>query len=230
MSQVANFYSELWRYHPPVTDSVDKFLRKVGLDKKWFNGKKCLDAGCGWGKNLVPLSKLSNDVTAVDLCDLTFAKKLTKGSKIKFKRADLRNLPYKNGTFDFIICEGVLHHVYEYEKLFNELKRVLKKNGVLVVCVRGRGGISPFMYLSLRKLIPDYFKKVFLLMKDLRGAIIYDTITVPVQLHFSEKQVRSWFSDFKDVQRMGFDEYDYKKFHNRIIHGDGWIIMKGTKN
>jgi ubiquinone/menaquinone biosynthesis C-methylase UbiE len=44
-------------------------------------------------------------------------------------------LPYKNNSFDFIICYGVIHHTHNYSLAIKELSRVLKKKGVLFLGV-----------------------------------------------------------------------------------------------
>ena len=45
------------------------------------------------------------------------------------KCIDLQNIPFEDNTFDLIITEDVLEHVLDIEMAFNEIKRVLKKDG-----------------------------------------------------------------------------------------------------
>lgn len=44
-------------------------------------------------------------------------------------KMDIRDLPFKDNFFDYVIVNHVLVYVEEEEKAFNELKRVLKKSG-----------------------------------------------------------------------------------------------------
>ena len=44
-------------------------------------------------------------------------------------KADICNLPIKNGSYDFILCNHVLEHIVDDEKAMKELFRVLKKGG-----------------------------------------------------------------------------------------------------
>ena len=44
-------------------------------------------------------------------------------------KADICNLPLEDNTYDFILCNHVLEHVYDDLKAMSELYRVLKKGG-----------------------------------------------------------------------------------------------------
>jgi len=44
----------------------------------------------------------------------------------------LENLRYANESFDLLICINVLDHVQDVDRCFHEMKRVLKKNGLIV--------------------------------------------------------------------------------------------------
>ncbi|WP_299824634.1 class I SAM-dependent methyltransferase [uncultured Pontibacter sp.] len=46
---------------------------------------------------------------------------------------DITSIPYKDHYFDLIICSHVLGHVPDEEKAIQELKRVLKPNGVALI-------------------------------------------------------------------------------------------------
>ena len=44
-------------------------------------------------------------------------------------KADIRNFPFEDESFDFILCNHVLEHIVEDNKAMSELFRVLKKGG-----------------------------------------------------------------------------------------------------
>tara|TARA_Y100000310_G_scaffold170217_1_gene170368 strand:+ start:270 stop:719 length:450 start_codon:yes stop_codon:yes gene_type:complete len=46
-----------------------------------------------------------------------------------------KTIPFKNNTFDSIVINQVLEHVFEPETFIREVKRVLKKNGHLLLTV-----------------------------------------------------------------------------------------------
>ena len=47
------------------------------------------------------------------------------------------NLPFANGFFDVIICTQVLEHVNDPRKVIEEMHRVLKKEGLLILSTHG---------------------------------------------------------------------------------------------
>lgn len=48
---------------------------------------------------------------------------------------DVRNLTFDSSTFDLIICNHVLEHIIDDKKAMNEIKRVLKPNGIAILMV-----------------------------------------------------------------------------------------------
>ena len=94
-----------------------------------------LDAGCGEGHLMlkmyqsIPLNKYYGfDVSHTALQS---AKKKCKFAKLKYM--DLSDIKIKNNFFDVIVCTEVIEHIYEYQDVINEFKRVLKKGGYLIL-------------------------------------------------------------------------------------------------
>ena len=52
---------------------------------------------------------------------------------IKFQKASVLNLPFKDNFFDGAISTHVAHHFYEPIKMFGEIKRVLKPNSKFIL-------------------------------------------------------------------------------------------------
>ena len=50
-------------------------------------------------------------------------------------KVDIQNTPFPDETWDLIICNHVLEHVEDYKKSLKELKRILKKDGILELTV-----------------------------------------------------------------------------------------------
>ena len=52
---------------------------------------------------------------------------------IEFKFADITNLEFEDNSFDKVIAGNVIHLLDEPEKALNELKRVVKPGGVIII-------------------------------------------------------------------------------------------------
>src|SRR5882724_3418518 len=82
-----------------------------------LKGKKILDLGCGLGDAAVYFAMQGAKVTAVDISPgmIKVLRRLAAREKvsgrIKSMRAVGEKLPFKDGSFDFVYGNGVLHHL-----------------------------------------------------------------------------------------------------------------------
>ena len=107
------------------------FLNRVG-DLK---GKRVLDLGCGLGESAVYFALKGARVTASDLSaqmlNVTKALAQKHGVEVQTLKSPSHALAVSSGSFDLVYAANVLHHV-ELEGTLREIKRVLKKGGMLV--------------------------------------------------------------------------------------------------
>lgn len=124
-------------------EKVERY-QKIIRDKEWEDIKKYipensmfLDVGCGAGDNLLRAkSQLNCIVTGIDPApgEQGVGRYLLDDLKdITIDKGFAENLPYKDETFDVVFCSHVLEHVNNEDKSLQEIKRVLKKDGVLIV-------------------------------------------------------------------------------------------------
>lgn len=111
---------------------------------------KVLDAGCGDGINGAVLKRLFAQ-RAVNCeivgCDYNPIR-LSRAQSQEYERivqADLLQLPFEDNEFDLILCSHVLEHIPQDKKGLNELKRVLKSNGLLILAVPNEGCLMAYM-------------------------------------------------------------------------------------
>ena len=76
-------------------------------------------------------------------------------NKFKVDVGTLEKLPYKKNFFDFILCQGVIHHMDKDLKGFKEIYRTLKKGGKSLIVVHGEGGI--INDLTMKIIRPKYY-------------------------------------------------------------------------
>lgn len=114
-----------------------KFYNKWTLKKfeKYLKGS-ILEVGCGIGNFTATLS-IYGDVTAIDI-DQNLIKKFTnKNTDIKVGFGDIEKGDYffPKKTFDTIVCINVLEHIENDEKALENIYKLLKKDGNLIILV-----------------------------------------------------------------------------------------------
>ncbi len=100
-------------------------------------GMKVLDAGCGTGNFSQKLAAKGAEVTAVDISAKMLKKakdKLhQKSCQIDFLQADLHKLPFPDKRFDAVLSMAVFEFFNDPQPVFDELFRVLKPGGNLLI-------------------------------------------------------------------------------------------------
>lgn len=125
-----------------IAKSFDKTRQFVWDDLKPLakyakNGDRVLDAGCGTGR----LYHLFLDLQQIEYVGVDQSKEQIKIAKKKFPRlkfvaAEMTKLPFKNNSFDVVFCVAAFHHLPKEKnrlEALKEMKRVLKKDGVVVM-------------------------------------------------------------------------------------------------
>lgn len=96
------------------------------------SGSLVLDAGCGNGKNML----IRNDLNMVG-CDVSNTLlEICTGKGLNVCMANITNLPFKEETFDAVICVAVLHHLASYDRrvdAVDQMLKVLKPGGKLFI-------------------------------------------------------------------------------------------------
>ncbi|MFH0898614.1 MAG: class I SAM-dependent methyltransferase [bacterium] len=111
------------------------------LKTKLSKDQKILDLACGYGRLTIPLAKAGYKIEGIDLVPnfIRKAKALAKEEnlKITFKIGDMRDLPYKDDTFDVVMCiwSSFNHLLTEEDQIgaLKEIIRILCKNGFAII-------------------------------------------------------------------------------------------------
>ncbi len=115
-------------------------------------GMKVVDAGCGYGRNLVYLLRMGCEVFAVDANPegvehvRALAAELAPGLPAEnFRVAAVEQMPWADGFADVVICNSVLHFAQDERQflaMVEELWRVLRPGGLLFCRLGSRIGME----------------------------------------------------------------------------------------
>jgi len=117
----------------PETDKRLKVVFKILFDSTSLKGKIFLDVGSGLGFFSLRAGKLGARVYGIDIGDRLVDVCRKRYPKGKFSVASAVKLPFKDNSFDIVLCTEVIEHVNNQKKVISEIFRVLKKNGYLIL-------------------------------------------------------------------------------------------------
>lgn len=115
-------------------DLLEWFVREI---VKEFDHPAMLDVGCGTGINFSVLSKYGETFSS-DASEEALKFSKSRGTT-GLVRSDLESLPFTGSSIDVVTALDVLEHVDKDLAALDELFRVVKKNGMLVITVPAYG-------------------------------------------------------------------------------------------
>lgn len=175
-SYVGSFSAE-WLWHRRTQldsasgtgESERTFRAKTGLSRQELEGKLVLDVGCGMGRFMEVALNDGARVIGVDMSRAVVAARENVGSypNADIIRADIFNLPFKEGVFDCVYSVGVLHHTPDAAEAFRCLPGLIK----------GGGSCSVWVYTN--ETIPD---KIHNLVSGIYRLV---TVRLPLRLLYA---------------------------------------------
>ena len=97
-----------------------------------------LDCGCGIGLSSYLLNKSGFKVTGIDLSSLFISKAKNKFSNqlnLNFSVESVSKMSFSDNFFDAVCCYDLLEHVADVENSLEEMCRILKKGGILIIFI-----------------------------------------------------------------------------------------------
>jgi len=153
---------------------------------------KILELGMGNGhfvKNIVNIDS-SISYTGCDYSNLMVEEAAQKNSeainqkRVSFIHADGNNLPFENNSFNKIFTVNTFYFWDNHEIVLAELKRVLKKDGSLIITIRPKHNLEKFPVTKYNFTIFSQVEILKLLSANGFNAIEITEIKEPNQPHF----------------------------------------------
>jgi SAM-dependent methyltransferase len=124
---------------------IPRLLRDVKIQR----GARCLDiaTGLGWASAGLVRRDSSARIVALDydaaILPHTRAYLRSRAAHAAFCRGDGKHLPFRDGSFDLVLCLYGLHHFRGYLPALREIGRVLKPKGTFALIDPIRSPIKP---------------------------------------------------------------------------------------
>jgi ubiquinone/menaquinone biosynthesis C-methylase UbiE len=128
--------------------------RLAGLLKtNGFTEGTILDVGCGFASVPIEIAKTfpNAKITGIDLGEplLDIGRTLIKREKLEKQililNGDAQNMQYGNNSFDVVINSFLLHIVEDPIQMLNEIERVAKNEGIILITDLRRGFLAYFI-------------------------------------------------------------------------------------
>jgi len=122
-----------------IKNNINRFCiaRLNMVDAHIKDGTSILDIGCGKGEFLLEMAKrkLNLLLHGCDISEVAIKNCKNKMLNGKFITCDIKDLKkhYKENYFNYIICEEVIEHIDNPEKLIKDVYSMLKQGGKFIL-------------------------------------------------------------------------------------------------
>ena len=142
---------DLWskQYDTNANKTRDLEARALRETLAELEFSRCLEIGCGTGKNTEWLIKKADHITAVDLSEEMIGKAKAKidSDKVSFLLADItKDWDFTSDKFNLVSFSLVLEHIEDLNHIFKEVSKVLSPGGFIYI-----GELHPYkQYLGTK--------------------------------------------------------------------------------
>lgn len=164
MKKINNEFEEL--YKKINSDFYEEIIRSANPLRRWFHtnryyvintlvkskyrkGMKILDLGCGscnWNADRL-------EVFGVDFNEGLLRLAKDNNRLYEYKVADVNDAKLDHEAFDIVIASDLLEHIEDYDSLIEEIMRILKCGGCVIVSVPYDTYLSLWKYLFFLQVI-----------------------------------------------------------------------------
>jgi ubiquinone/menaquinone biosynthesis C-methylase UbiE len=201
------FHNAIMRRMHYVFDMLDQLPESAKGD--------ALDIGCGSGEYIEGLLHRGWNTSGIDLAPemVKVCAERFRSSLVSLKQGDVESLPFDAGTFDLILCIGVLPYLPSDEQALREIHRVLRPGGYVVINVENMMSASNIDYVlrrSLQTMVrkPSREKKESLFS---RTSMVSPWVLTHSPTHYRYRMYNPWrFEDL--VRQFGFSRINAMTF------------------
>ena len=221
-SSIAGKYSDL--VHKEIV---------LGFNNSWKN-KRILDVCCGTGRFSIEVAKKGATVISLDFSREMLNILNQKASTLQLSNdihpvlMDAHKMMFLDDTFDGCICITAIQLIIDYENVLQEISRVLKPNGFLIMNFPNMLGfyfpIAAYVNITHKAIQKDVHSKWFTLrkIKKVFSSVGLEMTDVKGCLYFPTYTPRPLFEVFKKIDKISRD--------SPLKYLSGSLFVKGVKS
>lgn len=144
-----------WYDQSIKSNLFQRFWHKQRFSQLISLAKNCegnaLDIGCSDGTftSIIINNSSIKNITGIDCLtsSVKYAKdKYANDKRLVFRVGEAHNLPFKNSYFDNVFCLETLEHLENPKEAINEIRRVLKKQGIAFILIPNENWLFSFIW------------------------------------------------------------------------------------
>lgn len=171
-------------------DIALELLMNEGISKS----SAFLEVGCGDGALLYEVAIASGCYAYgldADWQGILLAKRkfIAKGKAAGFVQAGGNHYPFPRNTFNYILCADVIEHVQDPIRLLEEIRRILRMNGVLVVSTPIRVTEEPLDRHHVQEWFPNEFESLCSKVFGKAKSVVLSHPILPWQIYRYNKKI-----------------------------------------
>jgi len=194
-----------------LTDGLSKIaiehIHRYAFALQYVKNKKVVDiaSGEGYGSNL--LASVAKNVIGIDISQETVehAKRKYKKDNLVFMQGAADKIPIDANSIDIVISFETIEHHDKHQEMLNEIKRILKHNGMLIISSPDKLNYSDIPQLvngfHVKELYFEEFKSIieknFSQSIFLNQKLTYSSLII----HHESNSFYEFFGDFIDIKK-----------------------------
>ena len=171
-------------------------------------GAAVLDLAAGTGTSSAAIASTGARVVAGDFSLGMMREGRRRGAPVPFVGADAQHLPFATGAFDAAVISFGLRNVHEPRRALDEMVRVVRPGGRVVVCEFSTPTWGPF-----RMLYENYLLRALPAVAGRLSTTVdaYEYLAESILEWPDQKQLRQWF------QVAGLERTQYRNLSGGIV-------------
>ena len=164
-------------------------IHRYAFAQEFTDNKIVLDIASGEGYGSFVLAKTANFVYGVDISEeaITYAKIKYRKDNLLFRVGNTSKIPLDSNSVDIVVSFETIEHHDQHDEMMREIKRVLKKDGKLIISSPNKKHYSDenntTNHFHIKELYEDEFKMLlnnyFRTTKFLNQNLLTSSVLVP---------------------------------------------------